>query len=108
MRTQYLVVCGGALDTLWSCAIFAISELGEERGKIEEEADTLIGEICEYYGWGTRQKGIVVGYRDVDLDKMSVLLLGGGMHGTHIDRKFCEEEYEVSVVSSMKKYGQFS
>lgn len=50
----------------------------------------------------------MVGYRDVDLHKMSVLLLGGGMDGTHIDRKFCEEEYEVSVVSSMKKYGQFS
>lgn len=29
------------------------------------------------------------------------------MHRTHIDRKFCEEEYEVSVVSSMEKHGQF-
>lgn len=35
------------------------------------------------------------------------LVAGGGMHRTHIDRKFCEEEYEVSVVSSMEKYGQF-
>jgi hypothetical protein len=105
---QYLVVRGGALDTLWSWAIFAICELREERGKVEEEGDTLIGEICEYDGWGTRLKSIVVGYRNIDLHRMSVWPLGGGMHGTHIDRKFCEEEYEVSVVPSMKKYGQFS
>lgn len=36
---------------------------------------------------------------------MSVLLLGGGMLDTHIDGKFCEEEYEVSVVSLIGKYG---
>lgn len=50
----------------------------------------------------------MVGYRDVDLHTMSVWSLGGGMQGTHIDRKFCEEEHEVSVVSLMKKYGQLS
>jgi len=36
---------------------------------------------------------------------MSVLSLGGGMFDTYIDGKFCEEEYEVSVVSLMEKYG---
>jgi len=50
----------------------------------------------------------VVRYRHVDLHGMSVLSLGGGMQGTYVDRKFCEEEYEVSMVSSMEKHGQFS
>jgi len=30
------------------------------------------------------------------------------MHGTHIDRKFRKEEYKVSVISLMEKYGQFN
>ena len=105
VRISYLVIRGGALNALWSGAILAICELGEERGEVEEKADTLIGEICEYDGRRTRLEGIVVGYRDVDLHTMSGFLLGGGTDGTHIDRKFCEKEYEVSMVSVMEKYG---
>jgi hypothetical protein len=53
----------------------------EERSKVEEKADTLIGEICENDWWGTRLESIVVGYRDVDLHTMSVLLLVAGTDG---------------------------